>query len=214
LLASSNRSSDRVPKWSLRPIADPLPDPQDLHVTKRISVVLLDDKASTRGGVLTRIRAQRSFHVLGASATLAAALQLVRKTRPDLVFLHLGGTDEDLLLARALHGEAPASRVLIMGLQPHHEDVASLVRAGVSGFIMTNASFDTFLRTLHSVAQGIQVLPLELTHSLFGQLTGHGVPFRPRRTPDVKRLKVAGRVEVAAWSLQPSPFELDQSVLV
>jgi DNA-binding NarL/FixJ family response regulator len=92
--------------------------------------------------------------------------------------------------------------------------VVSLVRAAVSGFIMTNASCDTFLKTLHSVAQGIQVLPLELTHSLFGQLTGRGVTSRPKRTSNVKRLKVAGRVEVAAWSLQPSPFELDQSVLV
>jgi DNA-binding NarL/FixJ family response regulator len=185
-----------------------------LYLPQRICLVLLDDKASARRGVLARIRAQPGFHVLRASVKLTTALRMVREIKPALVLLQLRRKDADLMLARALHGKAPASPVLVMGLQPLHEDVVSLVRAAVSGFIMASASFDTFLRTLHSVAQGIQVLPLELTHSLFRQLTDCGVPSRPQRTPDLKRLAVAGRVEVASWSLPPSPFELDQNPLV
>jgi DNA-binding NarL/FixJ family response regulator len=57
-----------------------------------------------------------------------------------------------------------------MGLLPLHEDVAAFVRAGASGFVMKDASFDEFLRTIRAVAEGAEVLPHQLTGSLFGQI--------------------------------------------
>ena len=159
------------------------------HMRKRISLVLVDDNPLEREGVVALIRAQPGFHVLAASAEIEAALQKVRDTKPDLVLLNLPQEgDDSLTLAGALHGEVPASRVIIMGLEAPHADVASFVRAGVSGFIMAGASFDRCFRTIHSVAEGVQVLPLELTRSLFGQLNRHGVRGRPKRTLDIQRL--------------------------
>jgi DNA-binding NarL/FixJ family response regulator len=145
-------------------------------VKKRISMVLIDDRLSAREGVVARIRAQPGFHILAATAETEAALQKVRQTKPDLVLLNLRRESADsLALAGALHGKVPASHVIIMSMDPLHEDVASFVRAGVSGFIMADASLDKFLSTIHSVALGIQVLPKELTRSLFAQLNGYRV---------------------------------------
>jgi len=151
-------------------------------------MVLIDDNLVAREGLVALIRARSGIHVLASSAEIEEALQKVREAGPDIVLLNLRREGDDrLALAGALHGEVPESRVIIMGLEPAQEDVASLVRAGVSGFIIADASFDTFLSTIHSVAQGIQVLPLELTGSLFGQLR-QGVGERPKTTLDVERL--------------------------
>ncbi len=153
------------------------------RMRKRISMVLIDDNPSARERVVALLRAQPEFHVRAAPPETDAALQRVRETKPDLVLLNLPREgDDSLRLAGALHGEVPDSRVIIMGMEPLQADVASFIRAGVSGFIMADASFDTSLSTIHSVAQGIQVLPLELTGSLFGQLKGHRVRGRPKRT--------------------------------
>jgi two-component system nitrate/nitrite response regulator NarL len=158
-------------------------------VTRSISLVLIDDNRSSYEGAVALIREQPGFHVLIASADIDEALRTVRGTRPDIVLLDLGQGDLDrLTLAGALHGAVPESRLVIMGLRSLQEDVVSLVRAGVSGFIMAGAPFDRFLGTIHLVARGIQVLPVELTASLFGQLNGHGVRGHPKRTLDVKRL--------------------------
>lgn len=138
-------------------------------------MVLVDDLRSSREGVVALIRAQPGFQVLAASAEIGEALRKVRETRPDVVLLNLRLEGNDsLTLAGALHGGVPESRVVIMGVEPLHTAVTSLVRAGASGFIMAAASFDRFLSTIHSVAQGIQVLPFELTRSLFGQLGRRG----------------------------------------
>jgi DNA-binding NarL/FixJ family response regulator len=158
------------------------------RVRKPISIVLVDDNPLAREGVVALIRAQPGFHVLAASAKIEQALRRVRAIKPDMVLLNLPREGHgSLMLAGALHGQVPESRVIIMGLEPLHEDVASFVRAGVSGFIMAYASFDKFLSTIRSVARGIQVLPFELTRSLFGQLNGLGVRRRPKRTLDGKR---------------------------
>jgi DNA-binding NarL/FixJ family response regulator len=152
----------------------PLPDvfapgPRTAHVSRPISLVLIDDNRSSREGVVALIRKQPGFHILAASADIEESVRAVRDTRPDVVLLDLGQEDDDrLTLAGALHGEVPESQVIIMGLLPLQADLASFVRAGVSGFIMKDASFDRLLSTIHSVARNIRVLPTELTGSLFG----------------------------------------------
>ena len=150
-----------------------------------MTVVLVDDTSLARDGAVVRIRAMAGVLVLAAAAEIEVAVRKVRETAPDITLLNLAQEGEDnLTLAGALHGEAPDSRVIIMGLMPLHKDVAGLIRAGASGFIMAGASFEKCLQTITSVAEGTQVLPLELTRSLFGQLN------RRIRAPHRKRLDV------------------------
>jgi DNA-binding NarL/FixJ family response regulator len=166
-------------------------------------LVLIDDNPSAPEGVVSRIRAQPGFHVLAASAEIDEALRQVREARPELVLLNLRQKGSArLALAAALHGAAPESRLILMGLEPLHEDVASCVRAGASAFIMADATFDTVLGTLRSVVQGNQVLPPELARCLFGQLTGHGAWSRPDRMAGLEsKLAVNSRLQVAACPL-------------
>lgn len=163
-------------------------------MSRAISMVLIDDNLAEHEMVVARIRAQPGFQVLATLAEVEVALEVVQALRPDVVLLNLRPEgDDSLTLAGALHGESPESRVIMMGLHPRQKDLTSLVRAGVSGFIMSGASYDEFVRTLRSVASGIQVLPLELTRALFGQLSRHSLPGRPKRTLHIKRLTLRER---------------------
>ncbi|MES2124082.1 MAG: response regulator transcription factor [Gemmatimonadota bacterium] len=152
---------------------------------------------------MTRIRAEPGFEVLATSAIAVEALEKVRLTRPDLILLHLSPEARDAVtVAGAIHGEFPASRVVVLGCEATQDGVAGFVRAGVAGFVLETASFGTLLDTLQAVAAGIQVLPSELTASLFDQLRYHdprGVPARvlevsklTRRERDVTELIIQG----------------------
>jgi len=175
------------------------------RVRKRISLVLIDDNPSAGEGVVARIRTQPGFHVLADSAGTEEALQQARQTKPDLVLLNLRREgDSSLALAGALHGQVPKSRVVVMGLDPLHEDVASYLRAWVSGFLMADASFETFLGTVHAVAQGTPVLPEQLTHALFVQLMEDGVrgprQLAPEGKPRTKRERAVSDLVVRGFS--------------
>ena len=140
-------------------------------VAAPISLVLIDDNRLLREGIAALIHTQPGFKVLAAFADVTEALQKVREARPDVVLLDFGLEDHDSVsLTATVHQEVPAARVIIMGLLPLHEDVAALVRAGASGFIMKDASFEDFFTTIREVAAGEEVLPPALTNSLFSQI--------------------------------------------
>ena len=145
-----------------------------------ISLVLIDDNRLLREGLAAMIHTQPGFKVLAASADVEEALTKVREARPDVVLLDFGLEDHDSLrLTATVHGEVPLARVIVMGLLPLEEDVAAYVRAGASGFIMKDASFEDFFATIRAVAGGAEVLPSELTNSLFSQIV-RNVPTAPQ----------------------------------
>jgi DNA-binding NarL/FixJ family response regulator len=143
----------------------------DLPDVAPISLVLIDDNRLLREGLASLIHTQPGFKVLAASADVDEALAKVRESQPDVVLLDFGLVDHDSLgLTRKVRQEVPAARVIIMGLLPAQEEVATYVRAGASGFIMKDASFEDFFKTIRAVADGAEVLPPALTNSLFTQI--------------------------------------------
>ena len=57
-----------------------------------------------------------------------------------------------------------------MDLLPVHEEIAQFVNVGVAGFILKDATFEDFVGTIRSVADGARVLPPRMTGSLFSQI--------------------------------------------
>lgn len=136
-----------------------------------ISLVLIDDNRLLREGIAALIDQQPGFRVLAASADIDEAMEQVRLAKPDVVLVDFGLVDHDSIqLTTMVRSEVSEARVIIMGLLPSHEDVADYVRAGASGFIMKDASFEEFFSTIRRVAAGEQVLPPALTTSLFTQI--------------------------------------------
>jgi DNA-binding NarL/FixJ family response regulator len=161
-------------------------------MSKPISLVLIDDNRLLREGLAGLIRKQPDFKILAASADIEEALRKVREAKPRVVLLDFGLEDHDSLrVAATVHQEVPDARVIVMGLLPLQEDVAEFVRAGASGFIMKDASFDDFLRTIRAVADGADVLPAQLTGSLFGQIAHQAV--RRGRAPVLEGVRLTER---------------------
>lgn len=152
--------------------AKPAPSPAQEAGPLPIALVLIDDNRLLREGIAAMIRTQPGFKVLAASADADEALQKVRESKPDVVLIDFGLEDHDSLsLTATIHGEVSEARLIVMGLMPLQEDVADYVRAGASGFLMKDASFEEFVATIRAVAGGAEVLPQALTSSLFTQIT-------------------------------------------
>ncbi len=136
-----------------------------------ISLVLLDDNRLLREGIAAMLHDQPGFRVLATSADIDEALERVREAKPNVVLIDFGLADHDsLALTEQVRLEVPDARVIIMGLLPAQEEVATFVRAGARGFIMKDASFEAFFATIRAVANDEEVLPTELTNSLFSQI--------------------------------------------
>lgn len=157
-----------------------------------ISIVLIEDNRMLREGLANLIREEPGFQVLAASANIIEALQKVRDAKPRVVLVDFGLQNHDSLrLTATLRREVPEAKVIVMGLLPLHEDIADFVSAGASGFVMKDASLDDFFGTIRKVASGIDVLPPQLTGSLFTQIAERAV--KGGKSPVLEAVKLTQR---------------------
>lgn len=133
-----------------------------------IKVAIIDDNRLVRealAAMLNRLPDMRVATSAAADATFLA------ETKPQVVLLDVGLRDQDSLrVAAALRKDAPEAKIVVMDLMPVNEDIADFVNAGVSAFVLKDATFDEFVATIRSVAGGQKVLPPRMTQSLFSQI--------------------------------------------
>ena len=139
-----------------------------------ISVAVIEDNRLVREGITALLNQLPDLRVVaGGDSDDTAALG---GAQPQVVLLDLGLRNGDSLrVAERVRKDFPASRIIVMDLLPVHEDIVEFVNAGVSGFIMKDATLDDLVRTIRSVAEGINVLPPQMTGSLFSQIARDAV---------------------------------------
>jgi DNA-binding NarL/FixJ family response regulator len=93
-----------------------------------------------------------------------------------VLLLDLGLRNGDSLrLAQTVRRELPESRIIVMDLLPVQEEMMDFVHAGVSGFVMKDATLEDLVNTIRCVAEGADVLPPQMTHTLFSQIAREAV---------------------------------------
>jgi len=101
---------------------------------------------------------------------------IMRRNKPEVIILDLGLRNRNSFnLVKLLKKNFPAVKIIIMDLVPMDTEIFEFVQAGVAGFILKDATVGEFLKTIRSVAKGIQVLPSNLTGSLFSQIVEHAI---------------------------------------
>jgi len=139
-----------------------------------ISVALIEDNRLVREGMTAMLNQTGDFEVVAAGPSGDPAL--LRDAKPQVILLDVGLWDDDSLrVAETVRKESPESKVIIMDLLPVHEDIVEFVNAGVSGFILKDATFDDLVTTIRSVAEGAHVLPPAMTSSLFSQIAKEAI---------------------------------------
>ena len=143
---------------------------------KKIQILLIEDNKLLRDGITVILKKQLDMHVVATFGNGENILIMMGKHKPDLVLLDLGLRNQNSLQIVKLSKEHfPLTKLVIMDLIPLQADVFEFVQAGVSGFILKDASIVEFLKTIRLVYQGVQVLPPHLTGSLFSQIVEHAI---------------------------------------
>jgi DNA-binding NarL/FixJ family response regulator len=143
---------------------------------KKIRLLLIEDNRLLREGIASLIKEHDDIRVVAGLGTNEYILRRIRSFKPHILLLDLGlPSQNSLQLVKAVKTNSPATRVIVMDLIPAQADVLEFVQAGVSGFILKDATIDDFLKTIRLVAQGAKVLPSILTGSLFSQIVEHAV---------------------------------------
>ena len=144
-----------------------------------ITVAIIEDNRLVREGMRDMLDELPDVKVVHTATSLEA--NLLKKMKPRVVLLDVGLQEKNSLrLCETVRKEIEDARVIVMDLLPVHEEIAEFVNAGVAGFILKDATFEDFVGTIRSVANGGRVLPAPMTGTLFSQIAKIAV----RRAPE------------------------------
>jgi DNA-binding NarL/FixJ family response regulator len=143
---------------------------------KKIKLLLIEDNRLLREGLAALLKKQPDMIVVETVGNGENILKIMNKHNPGIILLDLGLRNRSsMILVKLLKKNFNSVKIIMMDLIPVQADVFEFVQQGVSGFILKDATITEFLKTIRSVAKGFQVLPPNLTGSLFSQIVDHAI---------------------------------------
>ncbi|HEY8301785.1 MAG TPA: response regulator transcription factor [Jatrophihabitans sp.] len=124
-----------------------------------IRVIVADDQAVVRDGLVLLLSASGEVEVAGAAADGEQAVELARAERPDVALLDLRmpkltGDQVTAVLAR----ELPEVRVLVLTTFAEDDAILPALRAGALGYLTKDATSEQLVDAIREVAAGRTVL--------------------------------------------------------
>jgi len=143
---------------------------------KKIRLILIEDNRLLREGINTMLKKEPDISVVAAFGDSDIGLDKITELKPNVVLLDLGlANNNSLDFVKSLKTENKEIKIIVMDLIPIQEDIMRFVEAGVSGFILKDATISEFTKTIRSVAGGEKILPPIMAESLFSQIVDSGV---------------------------------------
>jgi DNA-binding NarL/FixJ family response regulator len=164
-----------------------------------IRVALVDDQPLVLMGLSTLIGTEADLELVGQAGDGRAGLELLRRTRPDVVLcdIRMPVLDGLALLAEVVADPQLAGvRVVMLTTFELDEYVFAALRSGASGFLLKDAEPVRLLEAIRVVAAGGSLLAPSVTRRVIEEFGSRGRAARPH--PRLGDLTQRER-EIVAW---------------
>ncbi|MDQ1580087.1 MAG: hypothetical protein QOD05_862 [Microbacteriaceae bacterium] len=156
-----------------------------------ISILLVDDQPLIRGAVRELVVHEPDLEVAGEAANGREAIDLARRTQPDLVLMDIRMPVMDGLQATreiCADPDLSGTRVLILTTFEEEDYVAEALRAGASGFIGKGTEPAELIAAIRTVHAGEALLSPRATRALIDRYV--------KSTPRTTTLPIEATLEV------------------
>ncbi|MBO2453204.1 response regulator transcription factor [Actinomadura barringtoniae] len=138
-----------------------------------ISVLVADDQALVRAGLVGIIGTAPDLEAVGEAADGAQAVALARELQPDVVIMDIRMPGVDGLEATR---QITGSRVLVLTTFDLDQYVYAALRGGASGFLLKDTPPRELLDGIRTIARGDALLSPAITRRLITAFTTRPIP--------------------------------------
>jgi two-component system nitrate/nitrite response regulator NarL len=136
-----------------------------------IRLVVVDDHALFRRGLIGLLNDMADFQVVGEAGSGIEAIEVIKNEKPDLVLLDINMPDMDgIQTIEALQKINIQSRIIMLTISQHEEDLMAAIRLGADGYLLKNTEPDELRKALKRVVNGEGALSPEVTGAVLRAL--------------------------------------------
>lgn len=133
---------------------------------KPIRLVVVDDHALFRSGLISLLGGMPEFQVVGEAANGREAIDVVQRLKPDVVLLDvnmpiMGGVET----VQALN-EGEKCKIVMLTISKNDEDLFGAIAAGADGYLLKNASPEELCKAIMKIHEGMSVLAPDVTRQV------------------------------------------------
>lgn len=140
-------------------------------MTKPLRILIVDDHIMLREGLVSLIKPQPDFDVVGEAGSVAEAIQLANDLKPDLVLMDFGLPDGTGLDAtKAILEIHPDANIVFLTVHEADDDLFAAIRYGAKGYLLKNVPVSKMLQALRGMGRGEAPLSREMTSRVLAEL--------------------------------------------
>jgi DNA-binding NarL/FixJ family response regulator len=179
---------------------------------RAIRILIVDDHAVVRKGLVLVLRLEPDFEVVGEAGDGREALNLAPLVRPDLVLLDvvmpvLGGKDTALALRKSM----PDVRILVLSGVELDDSLLDMLASGVDGYVLKDIEPEDLKQAIRTVANGEAYLHPAVARRVINRLSAPGAPTGKTGrlltiSPDPQVLFTPRELEILEWMATSSTY--------
>jgi NarL family two-component system response regulator LiaR len=122
---------------------------------KKIRILVVEDQNVVRDGVVAILSLQTDMEVVGEAENGLQALEIARRTRPDIILLDMVMPKQDgLATIPQLKEILPNTRILVLTSFTESNRVYQAIKAGALGYMLKDITRTQLIQSIRDVARG------------------------------------------------------------
>ncbi len=132
-----------------------------------ISVIVADDHALFRMGVIQAFAASGKINVVGEGATKDEAIELTEACQPDVALLDISMPGSGIAAAREIRLKWPGVKIVMLTVSEEDDDVLEALEAGATGYLLKGSMAPDLISAVQTVAAGSSYLSSNIGMRLY-----------------------------------------------
>ena len=164
-----------------------------------IRILIVDDHAVVRKGLVMVLRQEPDFEVVGEAANGRKGLEAAKSLNPDIILVDLVMPEMDgQEMALTLRKSHPNIKIMMLTGTEVDDRVYDLVAAGIEGYVLKNIEPGELVRAIRSIANGEAYLHPDVMKKVLTQL-------QPQHAPAISL--TPRELEVLEWMSTPNTYK-------
>ena len=138
---------------------------------KKLKLFLVDDHQILLDGIKSLLRDEEQFEIVGEATRCSSALELLEKMQPDIIITDIQMPEMNgIEFTKIIKKKYPEIKVLALSMSGEESEIAEMVEAGISGYVIKNTGKQELRNALLKISGGGMFFSDEITEHLTSAL--------------------------------------------